>query len=116
VVRCLTQVGGFDGSTGLKSAEKYDPATQEWRPIASMNTRRSSVGVGVLNGLLYAVIAQKKKTVEKLSSSCLLKVGGYDGASRHCLASVECYSPETDSWTLVGEMVHSNILHPVDTL
>ena len=32
-------------------------------------------------------------------------MGGYDGASRHCLASVECYSPETDTWTTVGEMV-----------
>jgi kelch-like protein 2/3 len=47
------------------SAEKFDPATQEWRAIASMNTRRSSVGVGVLNGLLYAVNMQIKKTVDK---------------------------------------------------
>lgn len=51
----LGQVGGFDGSSGLSTAEKYDPATQEWRLIASMCTRRSSVGVGVLNGLIYAV-------------------------------------------------------------
>ena len=55
IMMYFMQVGGFDGSTGLKSAERYDPATQEWRPIASMSTRRSSVGVGVLNGLLYAV-------------------------------------------------------------
>lgn len=49
-------MGGFDGSSGLKTAEKYDPATQEWSAITSMSTRRSSVGVGVLNGLLYAVM------------------------------------------------------------
>lgn len=49
------QVGGFDGSTGLNSAEVYDPRTREWRPIARMSTRRSSVGVGVVKGLLYAV-------------------------------------------------------------
>lgn len=49
------QVGGFDGSTGLNSAEMYDPRTHEWRMIAPMSTRRSSVGVGVVNGLLYAV-------------------------------------------------------------
>jgi len=48
-------VGGFDGSTGLNSAEMYDPRTHEWRMIAPMSTRRSSVGVGVVNGLLYAV-------------------------------------------------------------
>ena len=50
-----------------------------WRRIASMSTRRSSVGVGVLNALVYAV-------------------GGYDGNSRHCLSSVEVYDPERDIW------------------
>lgn len=60
MVPLFSKVGGFDGSTGLKSAEKFDPATQEWRAVASMTTRRSSVGVGVLNGLLYAVIVQTK--------------------------------------------------------
>jgi hypothetical protein len=33
----------------------YDPRSHEWRMIAPMSTRRSSVGVGVVNGLLYAV-------------------------------------------------------------
>ena len=37
-------------------------------------------------------------------SELLYAVGGYDGASRHCLATVECYNPKTDSWTLVSEM------------
>lgn len=50
------QVGGFDGSSGLNSAEMYDPKTREWRMISSMSTRRSSVGVGVVKGLLYAVL------------------------------------------------------------
>lgn len=49
------QVGGFDGSTGLNSAEMYDSKAHEWRMIAPMSTRRSSVGVGVVSGLLYAV-------------------------------------------------------------
>ena len=49
------QVGGNDGSTALNSVERYDPTTEEWRPVASMITGRSGVGVGVLNGLLYAV-------------------------------------------------------------
>lgn len=49
------QVGGFDGSTGLNSAEMYDPRNHEWHLIAPMSTRRSSVGVGVVNSLLYAV-------------------------------------------------------------
>ena len=41
-------VGGFDGSTGLKTAEVLDLAgsVPKWMQIASMSTRRSSVGVG----------------------------------------------------------------------
>lgn len=35
------------------------------------------------------------------------QVGGYDGVSRNCLASVECYSPETESWTMINDMVCS---------
>lgn len=77
--------GGFDGSTGLNSAEVFDPKHQEWRLITAMSTRRSSVGVGVLNQLLFAV-------------------GGYDGSTRQCLSSVECYNPMTDAWTMVAEM------------
>ena len=34
----------------------------------------------------------------------LYAVGGYDGASRHCLSTVECYNPDTDTWTPVAEM------------
>lgn len=104
---CIYAVGGFDGSTGLSSAEILDlsvatPTTlqpmgagyldtdtsrrkREWRPIANMSTRRSSVGVGVLGGLIYAV-------------------GGYDGNSRQCLCSVEVYVPEQDVWKRVADM------------
>lgn len=52
---CIYAVGGFDGSTGLNTAEMYDPQTGKWRQIGAMSTRRSSVGVGVLYGQLYAV-------------------------------------------------------------
>jgi kelch-like protein 2/3 len=53
--------------------------------IGSMSTRRSSVGVAVLNDCVYAV-------------------GGYDGQSRHCLSTVEKYEPRMDAWTPVAEM------------
>ena len=49
------------------------------------DNRRSSVGVGVLGSLIYAV-------------------GGYDGNSRQCLASVEVYIPEQDAWKRVADM------------
>lgn len=50
-----------------------------------MSTRRSSVGVAILNGCLYAV-------------------GGYDGVARQCLNSVERYNPIADEWVLVEPM------------
>ena len=59
---------------GLATAEVFEPRLGEWRLIAPMSTRRSSVGVGVVGGQLYAV-------------------GGYDGASRQCLSSVERFDP-----------------------
>jgi len=34
---------------GLNSAECFDVHTGEWKMISPMSTRRSSVGVGVLN-------------------------------------------------------------------
>lgn len=34
----------------------------------------------------------------------LYAVGGYDGASRQCLSSVECYNPLCDIWVTVSEM------------
>ena len=34
----------------------------------------------------------------------LYAVGGYDGVSRQCLSSVECYNPLEDSWSNVCEM------------
>ena len=56
-----------------------------------MSTRRSSVGVGVLNNLVYAV-------------------GGYDGNSRHCLSSVEVYDPDRDIWHQVRRSIFLELL------
>ncbi|KAI4584299.1 hypothetical protein MJG53_007578 [Ovis ammon polii x Ovis aries] len=73
------------GQAGLASVEAYSYKTNEWFFVAPMNTRRSSVGVGVVEGKLYAV-------------------GGYDGASRQCLSTVEQYNPATNEWTYVADM------------
>ena len=79
-------VGGFDGSCGLNTAEVIFVfilffantdmcqkvldmsvgGTHEWRSIASMSTRRSSVGVGVLQVLFR--ISKKRKDMTCLSS------------------------------------------------
>jgi len=35
---------------------------------------------------------------------CVFAVGGYDGNSRHCLSSVEVYSPEAGAWAPAADM------------
>ena len=47
-----------------------------------MNHKRQGAGVGIVNGLLYAV-------------------GGYDGPIRQ---DVECYNPDLNQWTYVSPM------------
>lgn len=46
--------------SGLNSAECFDVRNGEWRMIAPMSTRRSSVGVGVLNGKDYYSLNMSK--------------------------------------------------------
>ena len=58
---------------------RFDPDTKQWSFIAPMTTARSTVGVAVLNGRLYAV-------------------GGRDGSA--CLNSVESYDPHTNKWSV----------------
>ncbi|VDQ12720.1 unnamed protein product [Trichobilharzia regenti] len=70
---------------GLNSAEVLDVWSGSWRSIPSMACQRSSVGVGAVDGKLYAV-------------------GGFDGTVRRCLSTVECYDPTTNAWCMVSEM------------
>ena len=60
--------------------------TKQWVDVAPMSTRRSSVGVAVMNGYLYAV-------------------GGYDGVARQCLNLVERYNPRTNKWVYTEPML-----------
>ncbi|KPP67528.1 kelch-like protein 20-like [Scleropages formosus] len=88
----LYAVGGHDGSSYLNSVEshygaystRYDPKTNQWSSdVAPTSTCRTSVGVAVLGGYLYAV-------------------GGQDGVS--CLNIVERYDPKENKWTRVASM------------
>uniref|UniRef100_A0A672GX98 Kelch-like family member 2 n=1 Tax=Salarias fasciatus TaxID=181472 RepID=A0A672GX98_SALFA len=66
-------------------------AVRHWRrafspvEVERSTDRRSTLGAAVLNGLLYAV-------------------GGYDGATRQCLSTVEAYNPKSNTWSYIAEM------------
>ncbi|KAF8774557.1 Kelch-like ECH-associated protein 1 like protein [Argiope bruennichi] len=127
-------VGGrnncLDGNQDSDGVDCYDPITNKWKSCCKMTIARNRVGVGVLDGLLYAVGGSKATThhntverydpaedkwsrVQNMLTSrigvgvavvkrLLYAVGGYDGNSR--LNTVECYHPEKDSWTQVASM------------
>ncbi|XP_042229735.1 kelch-like protein 17 isoform X2 [Homarus americanus] len=105
--------------------ECYNPRTDRWMPVASMNYRRSRAGVTSLGRYLYVMggydgacdlssaemynpALNKWLNITSMGTkrSCLgigttngliYCVGGYDGAS--CLSSVERYDPLTGCWT-----------------
>ena len=54
------KVGGNHRYSALRTVERFDPDTRKWRRVASMSTRRQEVGLGVLNGLLYAVNCEEQ--------------------------------------------------------
>jgi N-acetylneuraminic acid mutarotase len=85
----LYAMGGDNSTTYpreyLRTVEAYNPTTNIWTAKAPMPTARSGFGVGVVNGVLYAV-------------------GGIGGPSGSVREMVEAYDPATDMWTAKGPM------------
>ncbi|MGI8736460.1 MAG: kelch repeat-containing protein [Candidatus Eremiobacter antarcticus] len=65
----------------MGTVDAYNPTTNSWTPKASMPTPRQDMGVGVINGVLYAVGGVSTPGVDEGSSA------------------VEAYDPSTNSWT-----------------
>ncbi|XP_063964509.1 kelch-like protein 12 [Lytechinus pictus] len=66
----------------LCTAERYQPAINNWSPLPPMKQSRRGVGVAIVDGIIYAI-------------------GGADSTP---LRDVECYDPQTDSWRNVAKM------------
>ncbi|KAK9737956.1 Kelch motif [Popillia japonica] len=79
----LFAIGGGSLFAIHSECEVYNPRTDTWSAIATMQWRRSRSGVTGLRRLLYVV-------------------GGYDGASD--LATAECYNPLVNTWTSITPM------------
>ncbi|XP_010633343.1 kelch-like ECH-associated protein 1 [Fukomys damarensis] len=88
----LYAVGGRnnspDGNTDSSALDCYNPMTNQWSPCAQMSVPRNRIGVGVIDGHIYAV-------------------GGSHGCIHH--NSVERYEPERDEWHLVAPMLTRRI-------
>ncbi|GJM94712.1 hypothetical protein PR202_ga11384 [Eleusine coracana subsp. coracana] len=75
--------GGYNGSSYLQSAERYDPREGLWGRLPSMNARRGCHALTVLGEELYAI-------------------GGFDG--ERMLSSIEIYDPRLNVWRMGDPM------------
>ena len=112
------------------TCESFNPSSNTWSIVASMNTRRARLGVASVDPLVFVaggwdgssdlILVESYNAQQNVWSyvhpmgtrrSCLglsslhrliYAVGGFDGAS--CLNSTECYDPLTNQWTVVPAM------------
>ncbi|XP_078112192.1 kelch-like protein 23 [Sander vitreus] len=78
------------GQTTL--ADRFDPDTEEWIPLAMMKEGRIECGAVAMLGCVYVT-------------------GGYSCSKRTYLQSVEKYDPHTDTWDIVGDLTEAARLH-----
>jgi N-acetylneuraminic acid mutarotase len=78
----LYVIGGFDGFDYLKDVECYNPQTDTWTVIPSLNRARSAASVTVMKERLFVL-------------------GGFNG---QFLDSVEVFDPKINAWNFVSNM------------
>lgn len=71
----------------------YNPVTQEWTPLARMQTARCQMGVAILDRYLYVV--------------------GGNSSHQEVLKTVERYSFDEDKWSMVSPMSVSRAIPAV---
>ena len=71
--------------------EKYDFREEKWVYVSNMITERRAHAACVMNGKIYVV-------------------GGLD-SSREAVKSIECFDPEKDSWSVVGNLTDLNLFN-----
>ena len=82
----IFSIGGYNGTTRLRSAEKYNPIINSWTPLREMLSPRSNFAIEIIDEMIFAI-------------------GGYDGTSP--IERVECYLPHRDEWLEATSMNHA---------
>jgi N-acetylneuraminic acid mutarotase len=82
---------GAPGWNPVNNAWEYDPATDEWKELAPMPTRRGAASASVANGKIYV-------TGGANSLHGVTENGIHPARPHNALATVEEYDPATNSW------------------
>ncbi|KAF8820064.1 kelch repeat-containing protein [Cardiosporidium cionae] len=80
---CLWAIGGSNGVKALKSAEIYNPSTNQWTKGPSLNQARIS---GILN----------------VWQGQLIIFGGYEHSSLNTVTSIEKLESKSFTWKIIG--------------
>ncbi|EDL77081.1 kelch-like 18 (Drosophila) (predicted), isoform CRA_b, partial [Rattus norvegicus] len=103
----LYAIGGYDGQLRLSTVEAYNPETDTWTRVGSMNSKRrwtvvtpmssnrSAAGVTVFEGRIYVS-------------------GGHDGLQ--IFSSVEQYNHHTATWHPAASMLNKRCRHGAASL
>ncbi|XP_046398466.1 kelch-like protein diablo isoform X2 [Ischnura elegans] len=83
---CVFAVGGWDGTFGLDSVERYDPWRNQWYPVAPMPYALTSPAVVSHHGLLYVT-------------------GGSIHQEGDGVDLVQRYDPRSDAWHTLRNML-----------
>lgn len=82
----LYAIGSTTVFGSINSVERYDPNSDTWEAVASMNYNRKNPAVAVLNRKIYVLGG---------------RATDYDKWHRQ---TVETYDPKTNKWTMVMEL------------
>jgi N-acetylneuraminic acid mutarotase len=90
--------------TVLSGAEEYDPNTNEWIEVASMNQPRGAATAALLpDGKVFV-------------SGGVNALGDVPGLSYSAISSTEAYDPATNSWTVLAPMAIAREHHTATLL
>lgn len=98
-------IGGWNGQVGIKQCDVFDPKTNRWSSISSLNVgeyqRRILIKL-LIDLYKFSNLGRYQAGVASYDN-LVYAVGGCD--AWNCLNSVETYDPETDIWTMSKPLI-----------